>query len=299
LGDANLLPDTPQPESADEPSPFATLRARWLVLYTLLAVASVLFVLTSLNAALRSETSANLTMLIVYLTTLLVLIVRGSFGRIKWGRLFGPLPRLRDLPLLGIIVPLALFTGATLVLFFVPLSYIAPELVERTILNDSALEKITSGVQLAVLALNVVVVAPVVEEMFFRGFLLQRFAHKWGTTAGVLSSSALFAVGHVEWIGHFVTGVAFALLFLRTRSLWMTILAHGVYNGMFMASIGWSYFTHQPDEVQTLADFRDSLGSGMLALAAAVLLFWFYLDLYWKETPVSEVLEGEIPYDRA
>jgi membrane protease YdiL (CAAX protease family) len=294
----DLPPDVNQPEGEAELSPFATIRARTLILYILLVAALMLFVGAALNPEWRQDSFASVLMLVVYLTILLVLIVRGSLGGIKWGRLFGPAPRLRDLPLLGVIVPLGLVTAATLILLFVPLSYIAPELVEKTILSDSPMANITTAAQFALLALNVVVIAPIVEELFFRGFLLQRFAYKWGTYAGVISSSALFAVGHVEWIGHFVTGVAFGLIYLRTRSLWMCILTHALYNGMFVAELGWNVFTHQPEEVQTLADFRESLGPGMLTFVAAVLLFWFYLDLYWKEPRVSEVLVGDVPYDR-
>jgi uncharacterized protein len=269
---------------------------RGLVVQMLLMVGAVLLAAHALNPGLRRSESANENMMLAYGAMLLLLLIRGRVARVEWKRLMGPGPTRRDLPLLGIVVPLGLITAAALVLLFVPLSYLAPDVVERTILDESPFERITSTRQFVLLFINIAVIAPIVEELAFRGFFLQRFAHKWGTTAGVIASSTLFAIGHVEWIGHFVTGVAFAVIYLRTRSLWMSMLAHGVYNAMFATSMGWSYFTGQPYERTTLAEFQQGLGEGLLAFGAGMFLLWLYLDLYWKERTVTEVMQDEVPY---
>jgi membrane protease YdiL (CAAX protease family) len=287
---------TPEARPPVARSPFERLRVRGLVLQLLIAVAAVLLLASRAWPQLRRTGYATTNMLLAYGVMFLVLILRGKFAGLEWKKLFGPRPKVAQFPLLGVVMPLALITAATLILLFVPLSYLAPELVQHTILEGSALDEVHSAGQFVVLFLTIAVVAPIVEELFFRGLVLHRFARKWGTSAGVIASSALFAVGHVEWIGHFVTGVAFALIYLRTRSLWMSILAHGVYNGMFAVSIGWNFFTHQPEEVQTLAEFREGLGFGVLAFIAGVVLYWFYLDLYWKEQTVQAVMEGSVPY---
>ena len=290
---------TVPPTRNEERSPFARLGVRGLVLQTLIAVAAVLLIAHRVDQSLRRDENASISMLLAYGTMLLLLLVRGRLAKLSWRRLYGSAPRPGNLPLLGVVVPLALLTAATLILFFVPLSYLAPELVQHAILDDSPIEQIRTVTQFWMLFVNIAIAAPVVEELFFRGFVLHRFAHKWGTGAGVLGSSALFAVGHVEWIGHFVTGLIFALIYLRTRSLWMSVLAHAVYNGIFAVSIGYSFFTHQPDETQTIAQFQDTLGGGVLALAAGMFLMWLYFDLYWKDAPVRAVIDGPVPYDQA
>ena len=55
--------------------------------------------------------------------------------------------------------------------------------------------------------LAVVFVAPVVEELFFRGMLLTRWSLKWGPTVGIIASSALFGLFHVGFFGAFAFGV--------------------------------------------------------------------------------------------
>jgi hypothetical protein len=43
-------------------------------------------------------------------------------------------------------------------------------------------------------------------------------------------SSAVFGAVHPDTLSAMVTGVGFALLYLRTQSLWAPIIAHGIYN---------------------------------------------------------------------
>ena len=84
----------------------------------------------------------------------------------------------------------------------------------------------------------VLVMAPIAEETFFRGFVFtgisQRFGFWWG--AGI--SAILFAVAHAQLgalIPVFVLGLFLAWLYSRTQSLWSCILAHFLYNGLVLA----------------------------------------------------------------
>lgn len=83
------------------------------------------------------------------------------------------------------------------------------------------------------LALLVVVAAPLAEETFFRGFLLQGLARRFTFWPAAVVSSAVFALAHVSWqlyVPIFVLGLAFAWLFWRTGSLWASIAAHATIN---------------------------------------------------------------------
>jgi membrane protease YdiL (CAAX protease family) len=58
-------------------------------------------------------------------------------------------------------------------------------------------------------------------------------ASRYGIIGGVLFSAAVFAVAHfmiATIIPIFIIGVMFALLYARTRSLWMPISAHAIQN---------------------------------------------------------------------
>ena len=231
-----------------------------------------------------------------YAGALIVLLLRGQSEGLAWRRLLGRWPTRHELPLLGVIVPLALITVASAYIVFVPLSYVAPGMVER-VLKDSSLFDATTPGQFAWAFFAFVVAAPVTEEILFRGFLLHRWAHRWGTSAGVVLSAVMFAVGHSEWVGHFLTGIVLALLYLRTQSLWVPILAHALNNAMAALPAAWQLYTHQPDTPTTLAEFRDGLGWGVVAFVAGAALLGMYKHLYWPDGIASKVFRGPVPYD--
>ncbi len=79
------------------------------------------------------------------------------------------------------------------------------------------------------------VVAPVAEELFFRGFLFAGLRDRWGLAAGMLISSAVFGAVHLTpgvMLPIALMGALFAWLYQTTRSLWPAILLHGLYNGV-------------------------------------------------------------------
>jgi membrane protease YdiL (CAAX protease family) len=81
----------------------------------------------------------------------------------------------------------------------------------------------------------VVVSAPLVEEVFFRGFVYAGLARRWGWGWAALASAGLFAVSHgsVGVAGPaFAAGLVFAWLTRRTGSVWPAILAHTLQNAL-------------------------------------------------------------------
>lgn len=82
--------------------------------------------------------------------------------------------------------------------------------------------------------LGTALVVPVVEELFFRGYLLAKldFGGPLGRSFGVLASSALFASLHVRWIEALATGIVFALVIIRRNRLGDAILAHVAANSV-------------------------------------------------------------------
>jgi membrane protease YdiL (CAAX protease family) len=84
-------------------------------------------------------------------------------------------------------------------------------------------------------AFMAVVVAPLMEELVFRGFVFQAFAASFGVIPGVVASAAVFSVIHGQatvFVPLFVLGVALAWTFHATKSLWTPIALHAVFNGL-------------------------------------------------------------------
>ena len=80
-----------------------------------------------------------------------------------------------------------------------------------------------------------VVVAPVFEEILFRGILLPLLARRFGVYAAITAVSILFAMihGHVpSLVTLFLLSVALSLGYLFTRSLATSMVMHAVFNAV-------------------------------------------------------------------
>jgi len=80
-----------------------------------------------------------------------------------------------------------------------------------------------------------VVFAPVVEELFFRGFLFQGFRQKYGWIGGMLLSSTIFAMAHLDLaalLPTFILGCLLAYMYQRSNSVWPGIILHVLINAM-------------------------------------------------------------------
>jgi membrane protease YdiL (CAAX protease family) len=77
--------------------------------------------------------------------------------------------------------------------------------------------------------------AAVCEELFCRGFLGRDLVRRYGVTVGVLFTSLLFALLHVnlpQGVYVFFLGCLAHLAYLATRSLWVPILLHLLNNAL-------------------------------------------------------------------
>ena len=83
-----------------------------------------------------------------------------------------------------------------------------------------------------------VLLIPLLEEVIFRGFLLEVLSSRLGRAAGVVLSSFAFAILHGVAAAPviFTLAVAMALVKLRTRSLLVCWLVHGTHNGGVLPS---------------------------------------------------------------
>lgn len=89
-----------------------------------------------------------------------------------------------------------------------------------------------------VLGLSVVLAAPFGEELFFRALLFRAIAGRWGIATGVILSGALFALVHFEVsvvLPFWGIGMWFAWAYYKSGSLWTTIAAHAIFNGVSFA----------------------------------------------------------------
>lgn len=141
-------------------------------------------------------------------------------------------------------IPMIAIAGLGGMVLYLPLSYVYPEFVKWWVLevpppiwwradNEALIANFLSIV-------SIVVLAPVIEEFLFRGFLLNRWLRKYGIKTAVILPSILFALIHTEIIGGFVFGVVLSLIYIKTQSIFGPIIVHLSNNAMvlFIVIIG-------------------------------------------------------------
>ncbi len=89
------------------------------------------------------------------------------------------------------------------------------------------------GVGLVVLLVGVVVIAPIAEELFFRGLLLRSLIARFGSRLGVGVSAVLFGATHfqlIQFVGLTAVGLVLGWLAERWGRLGPAIWAHVAFN---------------------------------------------------------------------
>ncbi len=105
--------------------------------------------------------------------------------------------------------------------------------------------------------IGIVLISPIVEEIFVRGALFSGFECEAGTTVSIILSGVCFAMLHgslYNFIGPMIAGCAYAFLVYAFDSIWPAILAHVINNFYYYvisyliylySSFGiWKYFTY-------------------------------------------------------
>ena len=97
-------------------------------------------------------------------------------------------------------------------------------------------------------------VVPVMEELFWRSFLLRwlerrSFLEVSPARTGrfaLLASSGVFALAHDLWLAGFLAGLVYTLLYRRLGNLWYCVIAHATTNLLLAAWVvatrSWEYW---------------------------------------------------------
>ncbi len=99
-----------------------------------------------------------------------------------------------------------------------------------------------------VLSIFGVTLAPLMEELFFRGFLYPVLARRWGMATSILLTSASFGAIHAPQLGRawgpvlvvFLVGVVLTITRAVTKSVSAGLLIHITYNGTISVLLFWA-----------------------------------------------------------
>jgi membrane protease YdiL (CAAX protease family) len=128
-----------------------------------------------------------------------------------------------------------------------------------------------------------VVVAPIAEEIFFRGIILSRLRKAMPVTVAVLLSSLLFGVGHLQplWMTYtFVIGCIWAIVAVKTDSIVSSMIMHIIFNAC--------------GELLSMSNMEsDTLTCILFAIVGCALMAGTAM-LYSRNKPKDEQLENAI-----
>jgi membrane protease YdiL (CAAX protease family)/uncharacterized RDD family membrane protein YckC len=97
------------------------------------------------------------------------------------------------------------------------------------------------GGSLALTLLAVAVVAPIAEEIIFRGFTLRWLQGRTPLWAAAVVSAVLFSAAHVGWgepslfLPIFLSGLLLAYVYAKSQSVWPGVMVHATINALGVA----------------------------------------------------------------
>lgn len=207
-----------------------------LVLAVVLATLATLPFMTDAAALVLGEGELTLTGAVVLLTS-----TQAALLLVSWLFVFRARAVAFALPLLGSDRTRALVAGAGwgvvawLVASAVTLAMVA--LLERLGLpaEPQPAEQAIATLEPWLVIVAIVVLAPIAEEVFFRGVAFNAWLAERGRRFAYIGSAVLFAAIHASLISLlpiFLLGLALAWVYRRTRSLLAPIAMHATVNGI-------------------------------------------------------------------
>ncbi|TXF91432.1 CPBP family intramembrane metalloprotease [Neolewinella aurantiaca] len=143
------------------------------------------------------------------------------------------------------------------------------------------------------IALAVVVVAPIFEEVLLRGLIMRGYLRKTTPFKSILFSGLIFGVMHIYPVHVFfasIMGFCLGYVYYRTRSLGLVILIHFINNAISY------YYGMQADAPESSEELLGTGPLGVLGMAAVLTLagvglLWFLARNYPLAPPPPEDLE--------
>lgn len=164
------------------------------------------------------------------------------------------------------------------VYFFVSVLTFIPTLFDRIV--PYVLE-LTGSEDLPVFYLFIVAVifAPVVEEIVFRGYLLNKWVDKYGVNKGIIFSSVVFMAIHLQslFIPQLLVGLVCGVIYVKYNNLIYPIIAHALYNLLVILPLFLAPSVSIADAQAEFLMLRDGLPTEYVVYSALFILSLIFL----------------------
>lgn len=269
-----------------------TTAVPWVIVGTLILVAAfhILAPLAPLDAG-NPQTSEVVLGLAIYASLASWIVWACRRSNIGLRRLLGALPNgynwLSWTRLAALLAVTMAFSYASWSVFAYLLSTVAPGLLEFLIEALWPETDPSTEYRLA-MAVIAVIVAPVLEEGFFRGMLVNRWGSRWGLPTALVASSIAFGILHANPVGIGLVGLIAALLYLRTRTLIVPMAFHAANNLIAILGEYLSGDSGPPDIAAEVQELRDGILFGVVLVALTLPILIWYIRRHWpaRDAPI-------------
>ena len=217
-----------------------------LIVYTQVAIGipiGIVYAVLGKEVALALNAPLNILLnlcgLVATFVAIYLMILRPR--KLSFGDLQLSIPRAKTVQvcfsgLAGYLIVISTITIATALLFHFMVASSNNPVVKQVLTTVP----IADPLLLFGVGLGIVIVAPVSEELIFRGLLYTWLRRKYGVLAAVFGSGAIFAAYHFDPAQFFflwLAGAVFAVVYERSRSLVAPMLSHMLMNATWFLTV--------------------------------------------------------------
>lgn len=142
------------------------------------------------------------------------------------------------------------------------------------------IKEIASQTNPYLLVLEITLIGPIIEEILFRGIILNGLLKKYSPSKAILFSSLLFSLIHgnlPQMFNALFFGILLGLIYIKTKSLYAVIFTHIIANTLSII-------------LSALEEYMPILGNPLLLTLSGLLLLAVFIILY-RKSPLS--IEGK------
>jgi membrane protease YdiL (CAAX protease family) len=245
-----------------------------LLIFLGFQIAAALLILVTLSFLFKIDVNHPVQFFIIYIVTMVLTIGYAWLRKLKIeGKVRWPMQKV---PL--VIFPLLFIVSIATIILTDPLVSLIPmpEFVYRLFFEKLTEKSIfTWGL--------VVIIGPVLEEVLFRGLILDGFLKRYSARKAIVWSSIFFGIYHLnpwQFISAFCLGLLLGWVFVKTRSLVSAIFIHFSVNLFSYVTV--LYIAGRNEDIFLDDQFYGGTGYFILALAASLLALIVILPLLNK-----------------
>ncbi len=268
-----------------------------LKLTALMIITFVVFGIIYFTTDINNNFLNHLFFLTVHLLIILLIVRSFNKHRISITNVIGDIS-LRNEPwlqLIGIKILLIFYSMIAIVATIYTIGQIDLEIYTSIFFDDQDQRGSYEATILGIVASFTIV--PIMEELLFRGYLLNKWGESKGLIKAIFFSSLLFSILHMDtgFIAHFVSGIFYSFVYLKTRKLMIPILLHGFNN--FIA-VGFRFLpsTESPFEgvslEQAMKELEMVLGIGTIIFLVLTPIVCYILYRYYRSVPRVTPYQG-------